>query len=372
MRIGIDITPLAGTRVGVGNYCYYLLKHLLKQSVGDEVIGLASGTKDLVLDELGGKINYRRIPLPTRVLYKLWSSLEWPKADTVLGGVDLFHATNFFLPPVRAARRVVTVHDVNFLVKPELASPKIRGLLSREIGRFVQEADAVIACSESTKSDIVRLLGVVPEKVTVAYEAVEDDFAPMEAEDGAVTVQARYHVRQPFILFVGTLEPRKNIPRLLRAFSTLAKDYPHDLVLVGPKGWGMQEIQKTLQELRLGNRVHHLGYLKSKKDLAAFYSAAEVFVLPSLYEGFGLPLLEAMACGTPVVTTNNSSIPEVVGDAAVCVDAEDIDALAGAIRRIIEEPSLRESMSALGMEQAARFSWERCARTTMDVYRSLA
>jgi len=372
MRIGIDISPLTPARTGVGNYCYYLLRHLIRVGADCEFAGFSSGRAPIKLGDLDRVLIHRHIPVPTRLLYAAWSALGAPKVDAVLGGVDVYHATNYFLPPTKSAARVVSFHDLAFLVTPELSSPKIQRLFAKGVRRFAKEADAVLTCSASTKADIVRMLEIAPERVTVTPYAAGDHFAPMDPAEAQAYIAEHYGVPQPFLLFVGTLEPRKNIPTLLRAFAAIAHQVPHTLVLLGAAGWHAQPIFDTIEELDLSQRVVHLGFVRSAHDLCVFYCAADVFVFPTLYEGFGLPILEAMKCGCPVVTSNNSSIPEVAGDAALCHDACDVEAIAGAIRNLIEDARLRESMVAKGFQQANRFSWEACARTTLDVYRRVA
>ena len=372
MRIGIDISPITAGRTGVGQYCFYLLKNLLALATDCEFAGFSSGSARLDLGPLATQIRHRHIPLPTRVLYALWTALGRPKVDTFLGGVDVYHATNYFLPPTRAARRVVTVHDLAFLRVPELCSPKIRGIFSKRIRGFIRDADAVIACSEATRADAIELLDADPSKVTTVYEAVDEVFTPMDREAAAAYVAQHYGIRQPYLLFVSTLEPRKNVPTLLRAFAQLKNDIPHTLVLAGGVGWNAEPIFQTLAELNLSSRVAQTGFVRSHAELPAFYSAADAFVFPTLYEGFGLSVLEAMTCGCPVVTSNNSSIPEVTGGAALCVDALDADGLANAVRRLLEDAPLRESMITRGREQAQRFSWKKCAQQTLAIYRQLS
>jgi len=372
VRIGYDITPLSSARTGVGHYCFCLLKSLLASDTGHEYVGFASGSRPPVLDELEDVLDRRRIPLPTRVMHHLWTLFRFPKVDTFLGGVDVFHATNYFVPPMRRARTVVTVHDLAILVHPEWCSPKIRRFFPGQIARCIREADAVIACSESTKSDAVRLLGVDPQRVTVAYEGIDESLAPVPRAEAARHVQSRYGVSLPYALFVGTIEPRKNITGLLRAFSKIASGVPHNLVLVGGKGWYREDIERVARELGIGERVSFVGYVSSHRELAAFYSAADLFVFPSLYEGFGLPILEAMSCGCPVVTADSSSMPEIAADAALCVDANSDAAIAEAIQRVLGDPALKESLVARGLERARQFSWRKCAETTMNVYERLA
>jgi len=306
------------------------------------------------------------------VLYQIWRALGAPKVDTFLGGVDVYHATNFFLPPTKTARRVVSIYDLSFLAVPALCSPKIVGPFSRGIRRFATEAGAVMACSEATKADIVARLGVDPAKVTVAPGAVDETFVPMEREAARRHVATHYGIVGPFLLFVGTLEPRKNVPGLLRAFARLAPSIPHTLVLVGPVGWNAEPIFETLGSLRLGDRVKRIGYVASHAELPAFYGAADAFVFPTFYEGFGLPLVEALMCGCPVVTSDNSSVPEATGGAAVYADPSDPEDMAAGMQRVLEDTALRASLIARGRAHAQQFSWAACAQTTLGVYRRLA
>ncbi len=366
MRVGIDIGPIAGARTGVGNYCLSLLTHLLALGNDDRYWGFSSG-RARVIGGLRGLAGYRHIPVPTRALYAVWSTLGIPAVDTLLGGVEVYHATNFFLPPARRARRVLTIHDLAFLALPETCSPKIAGPFSRGIRRFATQADAILADSASTARDVVEILQVPPEKVTAAPLAADPAFQPVPKDEAARRVADGYGLTGPYLLFVGTLEPRKNLPTLLRALALLRSDMPHRLCLAGPEGWNSAEVFDTLRALRLEDRVFRPGFV-AQADLPALYSAADAFVFPSLYEGFGLPVLEALSCGCPVVTANNSSLPEVTGDAALTCDARDATALAQSIRRILEDAALRESLVTRGLAHAKTFSWRRCAETTAGVY----
>jgi glycosyltransferase involved in cell wall biosynthesis len=372
MRVGFDIGPITATRTGVGNYCYYLLKHLLESAKGDEqMVGFATGRERPVLQELEGQLKYRYMPLPTRVMYRSWTWFNRPRVDRALGGVDVYHATNYFLPPTQRARRVVTIHDLAFMVAPELASPKIVGPYSGLMRKFANEADAIMAYSESTKADIVHYLGAPPEKIAVAPMAVDEDFVAMPRDEAERWLREKYRVETPFLLFVSTLEPRKNVPTLLRAFARVAREIPHKLVLVGSVGWNSEDIFHTMRKLKITERVVRPGFVPHH-ELPAFYCAADAFLFPTLYEGFGLPLLEALTCGCPVITSNNSSVPEVTGDAALCSDANDDENIAADIRRVLGNPQLRAEMARRGHEHAKKFSWEACAKGTLDVYRKLA
>jgi glycosyltransferase involved in cell wall biosynthesis len=373
MHVGFDITPLAGQRTGVGNYCYYLLKHLLQlpDSLGSAECRVTGFSASLTPPRLDGfeSLRYRRLKIPTRALYKSWEWFRFPRIELLMPGIDVYHATNYFLPPARSARRVVTFHDLAFIRRPELCSPKISGMFARNAARFAAEADAVIACSESTRTDTIELLGADPAKVVVAYEAVDEDFAPIERAEAAAKLERTYGIRQPFLLFVGTIEPRKNLCALVQAFARIAGDIPHTLVLAGGPGWNSQPVFEAIEQLGLRDRVLCTGFVSNHSDLACFYSAADLFVFPSLYEGFGLPLLEAMTCGCPIGASNTSSVPEVAGEAALYFDPASPDDIAATIMRLIEDAPLRNSLVARGLAQAEKFSWDNCARATMDVYK---
>ncbi|MBN2311557.1 MAG: glycosyltransferase family 4 protein, partial [Candidatus Hydrogenedentes bacterium] len=227
------------------------------------------------------------------------------------------------------------------------------------------------ACSQSTARDIVRLLDVDPGKITVTYEAVDDEFLPVDPEAASALLAARYGIQRPFILFVGTLEPRKNLTALARAYTRLATDLPHALVLAGAPGWQWAELAAAIAQSPARDRIVLPGYVP-RGDLPAFYSAADALAYPSRYEGFGLPVLEAMTCGCPVVTSNNSCLPEVAGDAALLVDAADEAGLESALRTVLEDAATRAALIERGRAQARAFSWQACAETTLGVYKGLA
>lgn len=372
MRIGIEVSPLTRARTGVGNYTYFLLKALLAEDTGRTFHGFSSGRQEICLEGLEGVRSHRHVPLPTRALYQCWSTFGRPRVDRLLGGVDLYHATNYFLPPVASARRVVTFYDLAFLKHPEWCSPKIVGPFANNVRHFAREADALLVCSEATKRDVVELLGVVPEKITVAYGAVDEGFTPMSREAAEERVAQKLRLTLPYLLFVSTLEPRKNIEGLLRAFARIKQEIPHTLVLAGAPGWNMGHLDARIQSLGLESRVRRMGYVADRADLPTLYAAADAFVFPSFYEGFGLPVLEAMTCGCPVIVSNRASLPEVAGDAARYVDPDNMEDIAQAMREVLQEPELRASMRERGVAQARKFSWNACAEATLDVYRRVA
>ncbi len=371
MRIGIDVGPLSGARTGVGAYTFQLLRALLEAG-GHDYLGYSAGLRPPDLSGLPGLAGTRHLPLPTRALYKLWAALGRPRVDRLLGGADVCHGTNYFLPPTATARRVITVYDLAFLREPAWCSPKIVGPFSKGVRRFCHKADAVIACSHATRRDIVSLLDVAEEKVHVAHGAVGEGFQPRDRDESLAVLRDRFGMEAPFLLFVGTLEPRKNVTGLIEAFGKVRKDVPHSLVLVGPTGWNAAPILDALSRPELEGRVHRVGYVPRHADLAWFYSAADAFVFPSHYEGFGLPALEAMACGCPVITSNTSSLPEVCGEAARYVAPTNTRELAAALREVALSEKLRQRLSDRGQARARHFTWAACAEKTVEVYESLA
>jgi glycosyltransferase involved in cell wall biosynthesis len=288
--------------------------------------------------------------------------------ERVLPWADVFHATNFVCPRSRRIPVVVTVHDLTLLRHPELGTRRLRRLVSR-VGPEVRAAHHVIADSAATRHDLIELLAVPPERIHVVHLGCHARFRPVPADAARAAVGERYGLRDPYILHVGTLEPRKNLATLIRAYARLRRErpIPQGLVLAGDRGWKYEPILRLVEDLGLHAAVQFTGPVPAE-DLPALYNAADLFVYPSLYEGFGLPPLEAMACGTPVVTSNVSSLPEVVGDAALLVDPHDECALTEAMARALSDTELRQDMRARGLERARHFSWERSARETLAVY----
>ncbi len=300
--------------------------------------------------------------LPTRSapMRILWEQvLEAPIARR--RRIDVVHNPVNVKPLFLARPNVVTLHDLAFLKFPE-TFPRSKALYLRSaVGKSVRDADRVITPSESTREDAVVHLGARRERVVVIPMGVDERFRP--------ATDAVRPLPEPFILSVGTLEPRKNLPLLLRAFAQLREGgYPHRLVLIGAKGWMYQEVFGLIQRLALTEPVSMPGYVA---DLVPWYNYADLFVYPSVYEGFGLPPLEAMACGTPVVTSSAGSLREVVDDAGVLVSGNDENELAAAMRRVLDDPTLAAALRARGEERARSFSWEATARATLAVYEEL-
>jgi glycosyltransferase involved in cell wall biosynthesis len=287
--------------------------------------------------------------------------------------IDLLHSMAFVTPLVSPCPSVVTIYDLSFALFPEGLKRNKRLYLSLFTPISARRARLVIAISESTKRDIVRLFGITPEKVEVVYLGICENFRPLPEEE-VEAFRKKRGLPERFILFVGTIEPRKNLTRLIEAFSLLSPlsplpfpFSPLPLVIVGAKGWLYEEVFAKVEELGLEREVIFPGYIPWG-ELPLWYNAATIFVYPSLYEGFGLPPLEAMACGTPVIASNASSLPEVVGDAGILVSPGDVDGLAEAMKLLLSDETLREDLSRRGLRRAKGFSWEKTAEKTVQVY----
>jgi glycosyltransferase involved in cell wall biosynthesis len=268
-------------------------------------------------------------------------------------------------------RRVATIHDVIPLISPAASTTLDRLIYQHWLPRIARRLDAILTVSACSRHDIVRLLGVDPTRVHVVPNAVGPAFAPTPREQVEAVVR-RHGISAPYILYVGSVEARKNLSRLLDAYATLrAQDSSRQLVIVGAAGWKSSPVYATVERLGLGRSVLFTGYIPDA-DLPALYGGADLFVFPSLYEGCGLPVLEAMACGTPVVTSNTSSLPEVAGDAALQCDPEDVPALAQAMHDLLRDPARQHDLRERGRAWAQTFSWERTATETLQVYQQLA
>jgi len=266
----------------------------------------------------------------------------------------------------------MTIYDLTFMLLPGFHTRETQSF-SKAIRRYVERSDCIIAISEQTKRDIVEHLGIPADRIRVTLLAADERYRVIDDRGVIEPVLTKYGIASEYILYAGTLEPRKNVPALVRAFHALKRErhIPHRLVLAGKKGWLYDEIFAEVSTLGLDADVIFTGYVPDE-DLPLLYNGASLFVYPSLYEGFGLPPLEAMACGCPVITSDISSLPEVVGDAGVMINPRSCDDLAGAIARVLEDSNLAGIMRAKGLARAATFSWDRCARETVAIYRDVS
>ncbi|HEX9372916.1 MAG TPA: glycosyltransferase family 1 protein [Roseiflexaceae bacterium] len=375
MHIAINAHLLAHTRsfrrAGVSNYVEALLTHL--GQIDHRNSYTVYTTRGLDGAALGLPPNFavRPSPLPTinpRVRIP-WEQLLAP-ALLRLNHADVFHGVLSVAPLFCPTPSVITIHDLAFLSFPQTFRRVNRAYLTWATRVSVRRAARILAVSEATKREIVRLLCVPPEKIVVTYDACDARFVPPDPAELAA-FRRRAGLPERFILFLGTLEPRKNLPTLLDAYTRIASSTDAPLIIGGGKGWLYDEIFAKAESLDLGDRVRFVGYV-DQADQPLWYAAATVFAFPSLYEGFGMPLLEAMACGTPVVSSRSSSLPEVVGDAGLLVPPTDADALGAALLRLLGDSDLRAELRERGLRQARRFSWRETAERTLAAYEDAA
>lgn len=316
---------------------------------------------------------------PTRVT-PLWFARVWHRAQVPLvaeaffGPAVLFHATDFTLPPtLPGTKTILTVHDLSFVRTPETAPPVLKIYLDKVVPRSVRRADHVIADSQATKDDLIEFYGTPPEKISVLLSGVSPRYVPVSDPAQLAAVRRRYHIPEGrrYLFSIGTVQPRKNYGRLMEALALLGPAFEDVLlVIAGGKGWLDNPIFETVRRLGLEDRVFFTGFVDDA-DVPALYSGAAVMAYVSLYEGFGFPVVESMACGTPVITSNVSSMPEVAGDAALLVDPYNKEAIAEALRLLLEDSHLHSRLQAAGLEQARQFTWEKSAQTLLTIYQKV-
>jgi len=382
MKIGIDCSNVPGPRTGVGEYTYQLVCALSRiDQINSYMLYpffyhlINPGYKDVELPTTG---NFRvQDCLPTcpgylkRIFHLTVKSLF---KENMLGPVDIVHSTTFCAPKFKDKnkRLVVTIYDLTVITHPECHQKLNIMHCKKGILDAVKYADAIIAISEHTKKDLISIAGAPEELITVTSLAPDPDLAPVTDKKTCERVRQKYNLPNNYILFLGSLEPRKNVTTLIKAYAKLPEGYKkkNHLVIAGAKGWMSSPVHDTIQKLGLVDKTTFPGYV-DRADLSALYSMAECFVYPSLYEGFGLPVLEAMACGAPVITSNTSSMPEVAGSAARLVAPLKEAELTAGLEEILENKSLQEEMRQAGFKQVKKFSWERCAAETIEVYKKV-
>jgi glycosyltransferase involved in cell wall biosynthesis len=370
MRIAFDGTTLTPGRTGVGYYTEHLLQHLAREveHTGDEIVVVSNKPIDT------------ERPLPDHVRvhdgHRFPVRIGWMQmcAARALDAVrpDVAHFTNGMIPIGSPVSTIVTIHDMSLRLYPQ-CHPVRRLLLNRPLMHVaIRDATAIVTVSDSARRDLLRLHGVAADRVSVVHEAASPAFRPIDDRAELERVRAHYHLPERFILYVGTIEPRKNLARLVDAFAAArARGIPHHLVCVGPYGWSSRDLAGRIEGLGLSDVIHFTGYARFE-DLPAIYNLGDFFVFPSLYEGFGLPVVEAMASGVPVMTSNTSSLGEIAGDAAETIDPTNTEAIADAIVRLATDPDRRRDLAARGRRRARMFSWTQTAKEMLAVYHRAA
>lgn len=368
MNVALELQPCCGNRSGIGTYTYELNKRLRSEN-GLEFAGNVFNFlgHDDNTDALSGIEMPVRVQksMPYGVYRRIWHTVPF-SYNTLFPAADLNVFFNFIVPPRVKGKVITVVYDMTYLRFPETMDESNLRRIQRDIGYSVARSDKIVTISAFSKSEIHELLHVPEEKIEVVYSAPS---VTSKSADFQV-VQERLNIKNPYLLYVGTIEPRKNLVRLIHAFDRLKKEkhIPHQLVLAGGGGWKTEEIHQAAEAVQFAGEVRFTGYLSSEEK-NALYLNADAMVFPSLYEGFGMPPLEAMLFECPVICSDAASLPEIVGEAAELVDPLDVQAIADGIWRVLSDRTYRNSLIAKGTRQAVQFSWERSAEKMIQIYK---
>jgi len=384
LKIAIDALPLMTRKTGIGYYTYNLIS---------EFMHIAPQNHYYLCDTLIGRIFYNmyrirnisdfcyfsnyfshisKEPFPLNglmwILLAQYARASGQTTKIKIEDTDIFFGPNFRGAGQKAQRNVITIHDMAHEYYPETTSKRISKYL-KKLRQEAGKADLIITVSESTKRDILKFFDVAEEKIRVIHNGVDTVFQPIKDQHLLDTAREKYNLNERFVLYLGAIQPRKNISTLIRAYNILCKghNFKYKLVIAGGVGWKNKNICPLIEELGLRDKIILTGYIP-EHDLPTIYNLSDAFVFPSLYEGFGIPVLEAMACGIPVVTSNVSSLPEVSGGAAVLINPHSIKDLADGIKRILFDEELRKRNIAKGIKRAKFFTWERCAKETLKAF----
>ncbi|HVO98881.1 MAG TPA: glycosyltransferase family 1 protein [Bryobacteraceae bacterium] len=343
---------------GVKSYVWHWLRHLRKHAAADvEILAFPLLGKDLpALDHESSALS-RPQTMARLALIKLMNETGLPPVDWLIGGSQIFHGTNLMRRPPRRAKLTATIHDLTCWLMPDVHSPGNVAADRRFGERILRRADGLIAVSENTRQDAIRVLGIAPERIRTIYSGIAETYFQATAVSRP----------RPYVLYTGAIEPRKNLDTLLDAWKLLKPSLraEFELLIAGPRGWAPQETFARIQ-----TEATYLGYVP-EANLPILTAGAAAFVYPSLYEGFGFPVVQAMAAGAPVVTSNNSCLPEIAGDAALFVDARSAAEIASSLTRLLESPPLREEMAARGRKRAQQFRWDTCAKESLQFFRGV-
>lgn len=370
MKVCIDIQAAMTQRAGVGRYTRSLVERL-GDLRGNDTVRLfyfdfqRRGTPFSAEGMEQKAVRW----CPGRIMQKSWNALRWPPFDWLAGPADVYHFPNFIIPPLARGRSIATVHDVSFLAYPEFAETRNLAWITARIFDTVERADAVITDSRFSAEEISKRLSVNREKIFPIHLGLSEHFAP-PAQEEVERLRRAKGLDRPYLLTVGTIEPRKNLEFLITAFERMT-GFDGCLVLAGMRGWKYQPILKRIADSPRARDIRRLEYV-GDDELPALYAGADLFLFPSLYEGFGLPPLEAVACGTPVIASSAGSLPEVLGDAALLISGFDADAWASEAMRMISDTSARRALIDKGRRRASQYTWRETARKTWEVYRQVA
>ena len=368
MRIGLDGFPLASPKTGVGHYTFELARAMAELAPQHELefISPLPYAPALTAD-IDSISNLRAVNPPTNSITRRWWSIGLPRY-LKQNPVDIFHGTNYEVPLWNRKRNVLTVHDLSIFTHPDKHEPRIARRARRRLPIMLRSAAMIITPTEAMKRELSERFRIEPDRIAVTPEAPRSNFRPLPITEAAA-IRKRLGIEDDFILFVGTIEPRKNLLTLARAFDRILRetDRRPQLVIAGGAGWLSGDLHRFLRQVDFGDRLRMTGYVHDE-ELRALYSSCKLFIYPSLYEGFGLPPLEAMACGAPVVASRIPALIETLGDNARLVDPLNENELAKSIVELLSNETARQQMSSAGLKHAARFSWGEMARRTLEIY----
>ncbi|PLX28067.1 hypothetical protein C0583_02440 [Candidatus Parcubacteria bacterium] len=376
MRIGIDIRTLMDKHYsGIPEYSYKIIKNILEIDKENEYVLFYNSWKnisDSLPDFKKPNVSYYRTKFPNKIFnYILQKTLKWPKIDKLLE-VDVFFMPHInFIALSNKVKKIVTVHDLSFVMYPEYFSLR-KNIWHKSIGleKMLASFDKIISVSKNTKNDIVKYLGIDKEKIEVIYSGIPSEYKNIDVMDKKINeVRDEYNLNKPYIFYLGNIEPRKNILGLIKAFESLLENSPrynnYELIIAGAKGWKYKKIVKYWQNSKIKDKIRFLGYINSD-DKKYLYNLASVFVYPSFYEGFGFPPLEAIVCGTPVITSANSSLAEILGQSALYVDAKDVVSIELAMKEVLDNNKLKEKILKDSQKFVEKYNW---MNTAEQVYR---
>lgn len=375
MKVSIELQPCLKNKSGIGIYTYELAKRMQEYSdielEGNIFNFLSRNAIENDICDLNFKKNICTL-FPYSVYRKIWSRIPIKYNYLFRRNADIYQFFNFVIPPKISGKVITTIHDLTYILYPETMDESNRKRLEKDMHHTVKRADYIITISESSKRDIAKYLKIDEKKIQVIYPGVDETYKKLLSNEEIATVKSKYNIDGKYLLYLGTLEPRKNIETIIRAYNCFKKVDKDNikLVLAGKKGWLYDSIFSLVKEYGVQEDVVFTDYIDDF-DKAPLYQGAEIFLFPSLYEGFGMPVIEAMASKTPVITSNSSSLPEAAGDAAIITDPLDYIKISESIELILNNDKLREKMINEGVKQANKFNWDLSAEKLKDIYYDL-
>lgn len=378
MKIAFDVSPMINShKSGVGYCTYGFVKTMVSQYDNSYILNYINNPKykkNLNTLIVGKNVKINSFCFKNSV-YKVASTfLPIPYGAFFKDSADITHFFNYYLPPGVKGKKIVTVHDMTYKRFPETVRFRTKQMLNLNLKKSLKRADIILTVSEFSKSEIITYFPEVKDKIRVVYNGVDlDVFKPLLDKNIKIGIAKKYNLPERYMLYLGTLEPRKNLERLIDSYYLLLKEFNSvpKLVLAGGKGWLYNSIFNKVSTLGLEDKIIFTGYI-DEKDVAPLISAAEIFLFPSMYEGFGMPVIEAMACGSPVLTSNVSSLPEVAGDAAVLVDPFSVEDIKNKLQLLLIDEALRKRLNKAGLKRAKRFSWDVVTKDLYEIYKELA